>query len=466
MYRKILSIRWEIFMVFLLFGCSAEKSDIKKSVLTGVKNEVKLITLDPGHFHAALVQKIMYQQVDPLVHVFAPQGDDVQMHLKRINNYNNREDNPTKWEESVYTGADFLEKLIAARPGNVVVISGNNKKKTEYIHKMIAAGLNVLADKPMAINTNDFDLLKETFTKAAEQGVLLYDIMTERFEITTVLQKELSRLPEVFGQLKTGSPEEPSVTKESVHHYFKYVSGSPLQRPPWYFDVSQQGEGIVDVTTHLVDMVQWACFPDQVIDYEKDIDVLAARRWPTVITAEQFKKSTGLETYPDYLIKDISENNSLEVYANGDISYKIRGIHARVSVIWNFQAPEGAGDTHFSIMRGSKANLIISQAKEENYKPQLYIETLGDPDEKVLRQAIDQLSQKYPGVGLQKTGARWRVEIPEKYHIGHEAHFGQVTEKFLQYLREGKLPDWEVPNMLAKYYTTTRALQIAETVRK
>ena len=38
---------------------------------------VHLITLDPGHFHAALVQKFMYANVDPEVHVYAPDGDDL-----------------------------------------------------------------------------------------------------------------------------------------------------------------------------------------------------------------------------------------------------------------------------------------------------------------------------------------------------------------------------------------------------
>jgi len=465
MYKQFLSIRWEILMVFLFFACSTQTVDEQKAAFTGAKNEVKLITLDPGHFHAALVQKTMYDQVDPLVHVFAPEGNDVQMHLQRIENYNSRAENPTHWREDVYRGDDYLEKLLATRPGNVVVISGNNKRKTEYISKMIGAGLNVLADKPMAINADNFELLKASFDEAAIQGVLLYDIMTERYEITITLQKALSQMPEVFGQLTTGSIEVPAVTKESVHHFFKYVSGKPLTRPPWYFDVTQQGEGIVDVTTHLVDMVQWECFPDQPIDYQTDIEVLVARRWPTMITAKQFSKSTGLSAYPDYLKKDIGKNNTLKVYANGDISYKIKGIHAKVSVVWNFQAPEGGGDTHFSIMRGSKSNLIISQGKEENYKPQLYIETVADVDEKDLQQAIDKLAQKYAGLKLQKSGNRWRVQIPDKYHIGHEAHFGQVTEKYLQYLVDGKLPGWEVPNMIAKYYTTTRALQIAETVK-
>ncbi len=54
---------------------------------------------------------------------------------------------------------------------------------------------------------------------------------------------------------------------------------------------------------------------------------------------------------------------------------------------------------------------------------------------------------------------KWKVNIPKKYHVGHEAHFGQVTEKYLGYLVDGKLPDWEVPNMIAKYYKTTQALK-------
>jgi predicted dehydrogenase len=288
--------------------------------------------------------------------------------------------------------------------------------------------------------------------------------MTERYEITTILQKELAQIGEVFGQLKTGSADEPAVSKESVHHFFKYVSGKPLIRPPWYFDTNQQGEGIVDVTTHLVDMVQWECFPDQPIDYTKDIEVLKARRWPTTITAEQFKTSTGLSEYPGYLNPARGKNNTIDVYANGDILYKIKGVYAKVSVVWNFQAPEGAGDTHYSIMRGTKADLIISQGKEENYKPELYVEAIEWIDESVLQKALASLNEKYPGLTLQRAGGKWRIEIPERYRVGHEAHFGQVMEKYLQYLVEGRLPDWEVPNMIAKYYTTTKALQVAETV--
>jgi predicted dehydrogenase len=434
----------------------------QKSSFTGAKGEVRLITLDPGHFHAALVQKNMYPQVNPEVFVYAPNGDDLNEHLAKIESYNRRQDNPTAWKENVYRGDDFLEKMIAEKRGNVLITAGNNRKKTEYIKKAIDAGINVLADKPMAINIDNFELLCRAFETAQQNGALLYDIMTERFEITTILQKEFSLLPDVFGVLEDGSPEQPSVTKESVHHFAKYVSGAALKRPAWFFDVEQQGEGIVDVTTHLVDLVQWECFPEQTIDYTKDIQLVSAKRWATALSKEQFQQVAGLPDYPEYLAKDIRDD-SLFVYANGEINYRLKGKHAKVVVIWNYAAPEGAGDTHYSVMRGTKANLVIRQGAEQNYKPALYIEPLINDVafESVLNSQFAKVEAKYPGIELKKNESGWEVQIPEKYRNGHEAHFGQVTEHYLQYLIDRRLPEWEVPNMIAKYYTVTQASKLA-----
>jgi predicted dehydrogenase len=426
---------------------------------------VKLITLDPGHFHAALVQKFMYPQVDATVHVYAPAGDDLQQHLKRIDGFNARTNPPpTKWTEKVYTGDDFFEKMLADKAGNVVVLAGNNAKKTEYILKCVKAGLNVLADKPMAITPHDFETLREALKVAKEKNVLLYDIMTERSEVTTILQKELAAVPDVFGELQKGTVEQPAISKESVHHYCKEVAGVPLKRPQWFFDVRQQGEGIVDVTTHLVDLIQWEAFPGQVLS-ESDVEMHAARRWTTAISPAQFEKVTGAKEYPDYLKKDVDSTGTLQVFCNGEMNYTLRGIHAKVSVIWNFEAPPGAKDTHYSIMRGSKANLVIRQGKEQNYKPMLYVEKIGSDDdaafESKLRAAIDKLQAAWPGVAFHRDGAAWLLDIPAKYDIGHEAHFAQVTERYLKYLAEGKLPDWEVPDIIVKNATIMKAFEMS-----
>lgn len=431
---------------------------------TGEPGEVKIMTLDPGHFHSALVQKSMYDAVDPVVHVYAPEGPEVEQHLALIRSYNTRAENPTHWEEKVYTGEDYLERMLSEKPGNVVVLAGNNGKKTEYILKSIQSGINVLADKPMAIDREDFETLRKAFGLAAEKNLLLYDIMTERYEITTILQKELSLLTEVFGTLEEGSPDNPAVTKESVHHLFKYVSGKPLTRPAWFLDEAQEGEGMVDVATHLVDLIQWECFPQKIIDYEKDIVHISARRWATELSLEQFTNITKLESFPEYLEKNLTENSTLAVHCNGEMNYRLFGVHAKVSVIWAYQAPEGTGDTHYSIMRGTRSNLIIRQGREENFVPTLYIEPVGENPGfgEILAQQFGSVREKYPDLELEQTGKGWKVIIPDKYRVGHEAHFAQVTRKYLEYLTQGDMPDWEVPNMIAKYYTTTRALELAK----
>lgn len=420
------------------------------------------ITVDPGHFHAALVQKIMYPDLDPNVYVYAPQGNDLRLHMNRINGYNTRAASPTQWNEVVYEGADFFKKMLQEKKGNIVMLAGNNQKKTEYILKSIQSGFHVYADKPMVIKPESFPMLEQAFQEAKKKKVLLYDIMTERYEITTMIQKELSQTYTIFGTLLKGSPTDPSITKESVHHYYKEVSGSPLQRPAWFYDTEQQGQGIVDVTTHLVDLVQWAAFPEQIIDYKKDIKIYNARSWTTGVSLPEFTASTAEKAFPDYLKKYVDANGVLQVGCNGEINYTLKGVHAKVSVIWNYKATPGGGDTHYSIMKGSLSDLIIRQGQEQKFKPTLYIEKKAGLTNEQVEKAFVGVEKKFPGIALKANDKGWEIIIPEKYHEGHEAHFGRVTEKYLSYLKSGKLPEWEVPNMLAKYYTTTAAFKLAQ----
>lgn len=455
-FQKSLSIGLGMMLVFQF--CTSPQ----KNKMSDIPQEkVIIMSLDPGHFHAGLIHKTMYTSVDSSIFVFAPEGDELDDYLKRINGYNMREESPTAWKMELVKGDNFLEEMISRKPGNVMVVAGKNDRKIDYISSAIANSIHVYADKPLVINQEGFRKLKKAFEEASQKDLLLYDIMTERFEISSILQKELSMIAEVFGELEDGSPENPAITKESVHHFFKYVSGQPLVRPDWFFDVEVEGEGIVDVTTHLVDLIQWEAFPEMVLD-TTDVKLIAAKRWITPLSLEQFKTVTGKTRFPEFLKKDIKDN-VLQVYCNGEMNYTLKGKHAKVSVIWNFQAPEGAGDTHYSMMRGTKANLIIRQGKEENYVPTLYVAFFNDQYEALSKAISNTLQQKYPGLGLEKLpNGEYKVQIPDRYHVGHEAHFAQVTEQFLEYFESGSMPDWEVPNMIVKYYTTTKALELAK----
>ena len=109
-------------------------------------------------------------------------------------------------------------------------------------------------------------------------------------------------------------------------------------------------------------------------------------------------------------------------------------------------------------MRGTQATLTIKQGKEQGFRPTLYIERADEPS---LRAAVAEVAKTYPGIDAKAEGGHFVITVPDEYHNGHEAHFGQLTENFLRYVRDGELPAWEVPNMIAKYFTTTQGLEVA-----
>lgn len=433
---------------------------------TGAEDEVQFMILDPGHFHAALVQKYDYSQIDRTVHVYAPEENDVGNYLGLIEGFNTREENPTDWIQRVYVGEGYVEQMTQEKPGNLMVVAGNNARKIGYIEEAVQNGINVLADKPMVITPDDFPRLRNTLETADEQGLLVNDIMTERYVAATRVQRALSQNADLFGEIRTGTPENPAITKESVHHFYKTVAGSPLTRPAWFFDADQQGEAIVGVSTHLVDLILWELFPGEPIDYRTEADsveMLTARSWDTEMTPSEFTQVTGQAAYPEFLQPDVDADSILNVSMNGEFTFKVRGVHAKVSAEWEYENP-GGGDTHYSIMRGTKANLVIRQGEAQNFEPVLYVEPTGDGGEQfvaTLKEALSGLSPEYEGVTTESTEFGWRINIPERYKEGHEEHFASVTQRYLKYLVEGQLPEWERKNLLTKYYLTTRAYEMS-----
>ncbi len=446
--------------VFLAAGVTACGTADKKA-----SGEITLMTLDPGHFHAALLQKQMLPGVSPLAYVYAPLGEGLTAHLNRIARFNHRSENPTTWELEIYAGADSLHRMLRERPGNVVILSGRNRAKIKKIQASIDAGLNVLADKPWIIEAGDLPALEAALRSAKQHNVAAYDAMTLHFEITFLLQRELVNDREIFGTPLKGSTSEPAVTIESMHYLYKQVAGVPNRRPPWFFDIRQQGEGLTDVGTHLVDLVQWTLFPDQAIDYRADIDVTSGKRWPTSISKEQFRQVTGTAPFPDYLKASVTKDH-LQYFCNNSVHYTIRGIHTGLRIEWGFEAAPGAGFTQHAIYRGSKTRVEVRHGKKENFKAEVYVvpnsATEKDAVLEALRRKIQLLQPKYPGLAVEDRGEEFRIEIPDALRTGHEFHFALLTSRFLDYVRDpGSMPAWEAPNMLAKYYVTTKGVQLA-----
>jgi predicted dehydrogenase len=409
---------------------------IISSMCARAADQAKLIVLDPGHFHASLVQKEMYPGLDRTVQVYAPIGPDVIDYLNRVALFNARKENPTAWNIELHTGPDFFERMIAEHPGNVVVLTGRNRPKIDRIEASVNAGLNVLADKPWIISSRDLPRLERVLETARQKNLVAYDIMTERFEITSILQKALVNEPAIFGTLV-------SVVAHSIHHIMKVVAGVPLRRPAWFFDIGEYGDGLADVGTHVVDLVQWTAFPNDNIDYRKDIHILSQRRWPTVISQADFERVTGESQFPAPLAPHIKDGK-LEYQCNNSIHYTVRGAPIELDIRWNWESAEG--DVYEAAFQGTKSRIEIR-------KQDVYVVS---QDPSVFRALERWAKTSYPGIAIEQRSGEAGIAIPEKFRVGHEDHFAQVTNRFFEYLKAPTtMPAWEESNMLVKYFITT-----------
>ncbi len=427
--------------------------------------QARLMVLDPGHFHASLVQKEMYPWLARQVSVYAPLGPDVLDYLERIARFNSRQENPTAWEIELHTGPDYFARMLRERPGNVVIMSGRNRPKIDRVVASVDAGLNVLVDKPWIIRSADLPKLEHALDQAEKQGLVAYDIMTERYEITPILQRELVNDEELFGKLKTGSDAAPAITARSVHHLMKEVAGVPLRRPAWFFDITETGEGLADVGTHVVDLVQWTAFPTETIDYPTEIRILEARRWPTVISQADFQRLTGEAGFPGYLAAHVRDGK-LDYFCNNAVHYTVRGVHVKLDIRWNWEAPPGAGDAYEASFRGTRASVEIRQGEAEHYIPELYVLPEARNRAEVLaalKRKTEAFEAVYPGLALEESAAALHIVIPGRFRVGHEAHFAQVTNHFFDYLKAPhSMPAWEKANMLVKYFVTTKGVESAQ----
>ena len=412
--------------------------------------ELEMIVVAPGHFHASLLQKNSLEGVSNTVKVYAQAGSELEAYKSTIESFNTREDNPTNWVLDVYEGEDFLEHIPASDGNDFAVFAGNNKLKSDYILHCISKGYHVISDKPMAINADGNAKLQQAYQIAETDNLVIYDLMTERYDVQNEITRALMSDKEIFGEVSG------KIEIEDIHHFFKQVAGKPLTRPMWYFDVRQQGEGIADVTTHFIDLIFWECFPGQSISAQ-DVSVTSASRFPTLITLDEYKAVTGAEAFPDYLAEDVKDG-VLNVYSNGQIDFTVKDIPVSIYMRWDYAPQPGSGDRFHEIIPGSISSLEIVQDESTGFARRLFLNTTAE----LAAKAEVLLKATWPDVAVQPASdGRYVVEIPAEYKHPHEEHFNMVGRTFIDCIRSGEVPEWEIQNTLTKYYITTEAVKVA-----
>ena len=437
-----------IFAVLMNNGCSNQ---------TQQHNKARLLVVDPQHFHAALVQKYAHPKIDSIVHLFAEREGEILGYNKLISQYNDRKYAPTKWETVSYYGIDYLQQAASRKQGNVAILAGDNNKKITYIKHISENGIDVFADKPLVIDRSGYIELDKLLS---QKKSLVYDIMSERYDVKNELLKVLILDKDFSGGFEENSLA-PLITFSSTHHFIKEVSGKPLIRPALFFDVKKQGEGLVDVTTHYIDLVQWILSSEKVVVLEKDLKLQKSERWTTVISKEQFTKATNLTEYPNQLVQSV-KGNQLEVFSNGKIDYLFKNIPVSIAVQWNVESKDGKGDKFHARFLTKKVQFEI--LPDDSGKPSIYLKPIVDIvhfEEKVKKALVN--TEKFFAVTIKKVGSKYQLIVPSELYLNHEEHFAKVLDQFLIYRKQKTIPEWETSFLRAKYHLTTLALEKAAT---
>jgi predicted dehydrogenase len=399
---------------------------------------VRLAILDPGHFHAALPLRVRNPHLAETVQVHAPDGPELERFLAMVGRFNRRAEDGTAWQLEVHRSADPLASLLAARDVDVAVLAGRNRGKLARIRALTGAGIHVLADKPWVVEPEDIGHFAAMMAAPGRWA----DMMTERFNPWSALFARLARTPAVTGGADPA--RGPVLVFASVHHLAKMVDGVALIRPGWYFDVAQQGEGLVDVTTHLVDQAMLIAghVPGA------DLPLLGARRWSTAIDENDFRAMTASAGFPAGL--GPVQGGALQLMANGELEFTCAGLPVRVGVEWRLRAEDGRGDRHSVRFHGRAADVELAGDATENA---LLITPRGAP-----AAVLAAIAAAAPGATVVRDGDRLR--LTPAHTSGHEAHFAQVLAGFLAGLDRPQPLD-ERQATVDRYRLLSRALASA-----
>ncbi|WP_439627269.1 putative oxidoreductase C-terminal domain-containing protein [Gemmata sp.] len=424
---------------------------------------IRLMTLAPGHFHAALVQKRMVPGVTARNYVYAPLDADTVAYLERLAAFNARAENPTAWEVDLRASDGWRERFEREQPGNVVFLSGRNRPKIDLMRLAVRNNLHVIADKPWVIEYADFPKVEELYRETDLRDVLVWDVMTERHEVTNQLVREFIRDGYIFGKWQAGTASQPALNLESRHFLRKTVASRPLVRPWWWFDPKVAGESLADVGTHLADLALWFVSPDRMINYRSDVHHLAAEAWPLLLSEDEFCALTGLPRYPEALAARVV-NEQLYYAGNNTVTLALAGVHVKLATTWEFEAPAGGADTHAVTALGTHAKIEVRH--DPTGVPEVYLAATNPADHAELFRRLaakcELMRGRLPGLAATDRGTEVKLEIPDRLRTTHEDHFATVMDEFVRYFHNPRaVPAWERPNTLGKYYITTKAIEMA-----
>lgn len=415
-----------------------------------------LIFLDPGHFHATLTLRVPHPRVTDEVVVYAPEGPELRDFLALVERFNTRAERPTRWRPRVIVDADPLARLLAERRGDVVVLAGKNGGKARTFHRLHAAGLHVLADKPWLVVPDDLEHVRAVL----DGWPLVMEIMTGRHDVAARVFKRLVDSVDLFGAF---ADDGPALVFDGVHYLDKLVDGAPLRRPWWFFDVRVQGSGAVDIPTHLVDRSQWLV---ESRSGEAPLRLLSADVSATRVPVDAFRRITGEGDFPAAL-RPLVDGGALSYRCNSELVFRVGDVTVRGATRWDLAPAAGGGDTHSAVARGTRADILMEQGPHTEGRRRLRVEPHADVERagRRLADTLQAMAGEFPGLAVVPAAdGRYEVTVPRELDAGHESHFTKVRDEFLEAVDARRWPAALARRTRTKYTLLAEAAARTNTV--
>ncbi len=134
---------------------------------------------------------------------------------------------------------DFRELIENTKP-DIVAVANENDKKAEVCLVCLDYGADLIVDKPMALSIEDVASLKKKANASSRSILMLFSLRGD---------PQCIKLHEIVHSGLIGDP---------VQIYGKMsVEMKAEKRPPWFLDSRRSGGPILDLSIHMVDLVEW-----------------------------------------------------------------------------------------------------------------------------------------------------------------------------------------------------------------
>ncbi len=417
----------------------------------------ELIFCDPGHFHAALLLGRSNERIAANISVYGPSGPDLDRFLEMIEAFNARKENPTNWRVSVIDAKPGTVEFPSPKHDAVIVLAGKNAPRLGLMQRLHQAGFSILADKPWLTTSEDLHCLDAV----TEQLPLAIDIMTSRHDIGAILRQKIIVDPDLFGGFKDGDGQRPVIEISSLHNLCKIAAGRPLLRPTWYYDVAVQGDGVVDIQSHMVDQAQWLISDEIDLSFDRHIELIDAMRWNTEVPLPAFQESTGVTNFPNSLSSTVHDD-VLHLACNSRIDYRLCGHWVRQTAEWQLKGKPQSSDSHFLIARGQNADLVYRLDGSTGFKPDLRLRsTSGNKLLSILQDRAANWQAEFPGLKIKPIGDEFQLDLPSDLDVGHEGHFPLVLDEYLDLLDRGDWPTRRMLRIRSRYTLLAKARDLA-----